>query len=106
MFQSFEFLERLGYENKIKEYRWRYRIVDDEFEEVAVAVTCDAVVAVAVIDIYSKRGLPVAPNLFIALQWYGSKYNISIGQVIFWQKKYNPKFKQYEQEIEKYLALL
>ena len=106
MFQSFE---HLGYDIKTAKYRWRYKIVDTEFEEVGVVVAGvgPAVEAgEAVIDTYSNRGLPVVPNLIRALQWYSSKYSISIEQVIAWQLQYNPKFKQYEQEIEKYLALL
>jgi hypothetical protein len=86
--------------------------VDTEFEEVGVGPAVEVGVApavevgVAVIDTYSNRGLPVVPNLVRALQWYGSKYRHSIEQVIAWQKQYNSKFAQCEQEVEKYLVLL
>jgi hypothetical protein len=109
MFQSYTYLEYLGYDPKTNKYSWRYKIVDSEFKEVAIVgapVRAGAWLEIgltgAVIDIYSKRGLPVAPNLFIALQWYG----YSLEQLIAWQKQHNPKFKPYEQEIEKYLVFL
>jgi len=108
MFQSYTYLEYFGYNPNTNEHRWRYSIVDDEFEEVAfeVAFAVAFGVGVAVINTYSKRGLPVVPNLIRALQWYGSKYGHSVGQLIAWQKQYNSKFAQYAQEVEKYLVLL
>jgi hypothetical protein len=114
MFQSYTYLEYFGHNPNTNEHRWRYSIVDDEFEEVAVGVGVGVGVgvwvglgrAVAVIDTYGKRGLPVVPNLIRALQWYNSKYGYSIGQLIAWNKQYNSKFAQYEQEVEKYLVLL
>jgi hypothetical protein len=116
MFQSYEYLEHL-YDTNTNEYRWRYKIVDTEFEEVGVgAGLAVAVVAVgvgvgngavvAVIDTYSNRGLPVVPNLIIAFQWHSSEYGYSLEQVIALQKQYNPQYKQYEEEIERYLVLL
>jgi hypothetical protein len=119
MFQSYEFLEFICYDPNTNEYSWRYKIVDTEFEEVGVAlevgicaleigawVGVGVGVVVAVIDTYSKRGLPVVPNLIRALQWYNSKYGHSLEQLIAWQLQYNSKFAQYEQEIKRYLVLL
>jgi hypothetical protein len=112
MFQSYEFLEYLGYDNNTNEYRWRYKIVDTEFEEVGVAFevgvggTAAAGLPAAVIDTYSNRGLPVVPNLVRAFQWYINKYGYSLEQLIAWNKQYNSKFAQYAQEVEKYLVLL
>ena len=104
MFQSFEFLKHLGYDTNTNEYRWRYKIVDTEFEEVGAVGGVG--LAVAVIDTYSKRGLPVVPNLIIAFQWYSGKCGYSLEQLIAWQLQYNPQYKQYEEEIERYLVLL
>jgi hypothetical protein len=104
MFQSHEYLEHLGYDPNTNKYRWRYKIVDTEFEEVGVGV--GGGVGVAVIDIYSKRGLPVVPNLIRAFQWYINRYGYNLEQLIAWQKQYNPRYKDYEQEIERYLVLL
>ena len=116
MFQSFEFLEYLGlnFDARYDEHRWRYSIVDDEFEEVEVAVGVGGwdtpgqgvAIGIAVIYTYSNRGLPVVPNLVRAFQWYINKYGYSLEQLIAWNKQYNSKFAQYEQEIERYLILL
>jgi hypothetical protein len=116
MFQSYEFLEFICYDPNTNEYSWRYKIVDTEFEEVGVAVEREVGgevgddvgygVVVAVIDTYSNRGLPVVPNLIRALRWHSSEYGYSLEQVIAWQKQYNSKFAQYEQEIERYLVLV
>jgi len=108
MFVSFDVEEYLGYDTKTNKYRWRCKIVDTEFEEVGITSGRELGVAisVAVIDTYSTRGLPIVPNLIRALQWFGSRYSYSLEQLIAWQKQYNPKFKQYEQEIERYLILL
>ena len=108
MFQSYTYLEYFGYNPNTNEHRWRYSILDDEFEEVGVGVGPygEVGIEVAVIDTYSNRGLPVVPNLIRALQWYNSKSGYSIAQLIAWQKQYNSKFAQYEQEIERYLVLL
>jgi hypothetical protein len=111
MFKSYAYIEQLDYDPKTAKYSWRYKIVDTEFEEVRVgrvdaAVGSAVEVVVAVIDTYSKRGLPVVPNLIIAFQWHSSEYGYSIEQVIAWQKQYNPRYKDYEQEIERYLILV
>jgi hypothetical protein len=101
-FQSYEVIKYLDYDQKTNEYCYEYKIVDDDWVGAGVWVG----VAVAVIQEYGKRDLPVAPNLFRAFQWYSKKYCYSIEQVIAWNKQYNPKFKQYEEDIEKYLVLL
>jgi hypothetical protein len=115
MFLSYKYLDYKGLDPKTGEHRWRYKIVDSEWEEVALEVALEVGIGVgvgvvgvevAVIDTYSKRGLPVVPNLIRALQWYNSKYGYSIGQLIAWNKQYNPRYKDYEQEIERYLVLL
>jgi hypothetical protein len=121
-FQSYEFVKYLGYDQKTNEYRYEYKIIDDDWVGVTVgqgvsAAVGDAVaVGVAVIQEYSKRGLPVsgglranasvAANLVRAFQWYSQNYGYSIEQIIAWNKQYSPKFKQYEEDIEKYLVLL
>jgi hypothetical protein len=106
MFQSYECVKYLGYDQKTNEYRYEYKIVDDDWVGVRVAVAVGVGVAIAVIQEYGKRDLPVAPNLVRAFQWYSQKYGISTEYLIAWNKQYNPKFKQYEEDIEKYLVLL
>jgi hypothetical protein len=102
-FKSYEY-KILDYDQKTDEYRYEYKIVDDDWVGVGVGVWVAS--GVAVIQEYGKRDLPVAPNLFRAFQWFSKKYGISIEQIIAWNKQYNPKFKQYEQDIERYLVLL
>jgi hypothetical protein len=112
MFQSYEFVKPLGYDPKTKSYRYEYKIVDDDWVWVAVGVEVEApvavgvAVAIAVIQEYSKRDLPIAPNLVRAFQWQSKKYGVSIEQIIAWNKQYNPLYKDYEQDIERYLVLL
>ena len=109
-FVSYEFLSYDGYDPKTNEYRWGYKIVDSEWEAVGVGVAVvdggAGWVVVAVMQEYSKRDLPVAANLIRAFQFISSKYGYSIQQIIDANKKRNPQFKQYEQEVEKYLTLL
>jgi hypothetical protein len=110
MFKSYAYIKYLGHDQKTDEYRYEYKIVDDDWVGVgvgvAVEVAVEAEVEVAVIQEYSKRDLPVAPNLVRAFQWFSKKYGYSIEQIIAWNKEYNSKFKQYEEDIEKYLVLL
>ena len=110
MFKSYEFLRYLGYDPKIKQNRYEYKIVDDDWEAVGIGVDgeveIESEVGIAVIDTYSKKGLPVAPNLIRALQWFSQKYGYSLEELISLQKQYNPRYKDYEQDIERYLVLL
>ena len=118
MFLSCEYRGYEGYDLKTNEYRWRYKIIDSEWEAegeaegVAVAVIVDVPVdvhvdvGIAVIQEYSKRELPVAANLIRAFQWCCSKYGFSIQQIIDWNKQYNPQYKQYEEEVNRYLTLI
>ena len=108
MFQSYQYLNYLGYNEDTEEYKWQYKIIDTDFEEVGVAVAVAVGVAVvvavgvAVIDTYEKRGLNVPSNLIKAILWYHKQFpHISIQQIIEDNKKYNPKFSKYEKDIEK-----
>jgi hypothetical protein len=115
MFKSYEHYH-LVYNHKTNKYRWEYKIIDDDWGGVGVApevrlaaglATWFAVeVGAAVIQEYSKRDLPVAPNLVHAFQWYSQKYGYSIEQIIALNKQHNPLYKDYEKDIEKYLVLL
>lgn len=122
MFQSYELIKYLGYNEKTKEYSWEYKIVDsDGWEELGVArgvagrgrgrgsgsrARVAVGVEVAVINTYEKRNLPVAKNLLKSLQWYSKKYGWSFQETIEYNKKYNPKYAKYADEIEKYLLLI
>jgi hypothetical protein len=104
-FKSYEY-KILDYDQKTKLYRYEYKIVDDDWVEVEVGVGVGVGVEVAVIQEYSKRDLPVAPNLVRAFQWYSKNYGTSIEQIIAWNKQDNPLYKDYENDIEKYLVLI
>jgi hypothetical protein len=116
MFLSYNTTKYLGYDSKTKLYRWEYKLTDTDWEGVAVGVEPhDAVgvavgvgvgVGVAVIQEYSKRNLPVAANLIRAFSYESKRYGYSIQQIVAWNVKYNPLYKDYEQEVEKYLTLL
>jgi hypothetical protein len=109
MFKSYEYYH-LDYDPKTNTYRWEYKIVDDDWVAVGVVVAAPVAARLpggaAVIQEYSKRDLPIAANLVRAFQWQSKKYGVSIEQIIAWNKQYSPKFKQYEQDIERYMVLL
>ena len=110
MFQSYDYRKYIGYDSKTKLYRWEYKIVDSEFEEIdgvaggSGGTTVGA--GVAVIDTYEKRNLNVAVNLVKAFTWKSKKYNWEISKIIRWNKQYNPKFAKYEEDVNKYLILI
>ena len=104
MFQSYKFIKYLDY--KDGEYSWEYELIDSDFGTVS-GVGVEVGVEVAVIQEYSKRKLNVAANLALAFIWYNKNDPYySIQQLIYYNKKYNPLFAQYEEDIQKYLPLL
>ncbi len=109
MFQSYEHKKYLGYDDKAKLYRWEYKIIDSEFEEIGAVACVGAGVSVspaaAVIDTYEKRNLNVAANLVRAFIWQNKEYGWSISDIIKYNEQYNPKFAKYEEQINKYLIL-
>jgi hypothetical protein len=106
MFQSFEYKKTLGYDVKANKHSYQYKIVDSDFEEEGVGFARVIVVGVAIIDTYEKQNLPVAKNLMLAILYYSKKYGYSVGEVIRWDKQYNPKFAKYEEELNKYMVLI
>jgi hypothetical protein len=113
-FQSYEYTKHLDFDQKTNKYRYEYKIIDDDWVAfgievgvvVSVGVGVGVAFAVAVIQEYSKRNLPIAPNLVRAFQWQSKQYDISIEQIIAWNKQYNPLYKDYEKDVECYLVLL
>jgi hypothetical protein len=88
---------------------WEYELIDSEFGTVlgtVAADTFDVDVGSAVIQEYSKRNLNVAANLAVCLVWEHKKYGLPIQQTIDYNKKYNPLFLPYEEDIQKYFLLL
>ncbi len=112
MFQSYEYQKYIGYDAATKEYRCQYKIIDSDFEEVVVGVEVGVRVVrvgvgIAVIDTYEKRNLNVAANLMLAFLYFHKLYPTnSIQQIIEWNKQHNPKFAQYEENVENLMVLL
>jgi hypothetical protein len=110
MFISYKYKNYLA--KKDGKYTLEYEITDSEFRTVLGVVDTEGVAtyatdaAIAVIREYSKRNLNVAANLAIAFVWCNKKYPVwSIQQMIDYNK-YNPLFKQYKEDLQKYLVLL
>jgi hypothetical protein len=112
MFLSYKYQKYLGYDTKIKQYSYQYKIIDSNFEKVGVVGVgfgvgaAEVGVAVAVIDTYEKRNLNVAKNLMLAILYHSKRCGYSAQQIIKYNKQYNPKFAQYEEELNKYLCLV
>ena len=111
MFQSYEFQKYLGYDDATKEYRWQYKITDSDFEEVGVVVGVGVVavvgIGIAVIEVYEKRNLNVAANLLAAILYLHKLYpHYPIQEIIEANRKDNPKFAQYEEDLNKYIPLI
>jgi hypothetical protein len=112
MFISYKNVEYLG--KKDGKNTWRYELIDSEFGTVFGAVIDSAETnswvvfgVVAVIQEYSKRNMNVAANLVMAFKWYDKQYHfLSIQKIIDFNKKCNPLFPQYEEDLQKYLVLL
>ena len=101
MFQSYTYL---GY--KDGKSHWEYELTDSDFGTVSGVGVWDGV-GVGVIQEYSKRKLNVAKNLMLAFVWYNKSYPWwPIQEIIDHNKKYNPLFSQYEEDLQKYLLLL
>jgi hypothetical protein len=113
MFQSFMFGEYGAYNYRDGKYIWGYKLTDSEFGIVSGKITFGngnrlaIVAALAIIQEYGKRNLNVAANLATAFVWMDKQFpHYSVQDVINVNKKYNPLFKQYEEDLQKYLVLL
>jgi hypothetical protein len=111
MFISYKFGNYLGF--KDDKNIWDYELTDSKFETVSGIVNIKKEAAYvglfvyAIIQEYSKRNLNVAKNLVLALDWWQKQYPYwSIQKSIDHNKKYNPLFQQYEEDLQKYLVLL
>jgi hypothetical protein len=106
MFISYQY-KYLGY--KDGKHTWEYELTDSEFGTfLGIGRYGDIIeIAVAVIQEYSKRNLNVAANLALFIIWWQKKYpDWSIQLIIDYNKKRNPLFSQYEENLQKYLVLL
>ena len=108
MFQSYKYKKYLG--KKDGKNCYEYELTDSDFGTVSgvgVGVEVEVGVGVAVIQEYSKRKLNVGKNLMLAFVWRNKQRPYwSIQEMIDYNKKYNPLFSQYEEDLQKYLLLL
>ena len=106
MFQSYKITKYLGEKNG--KHSYEYELTDSEFGIVLGVLGGVGVgVEIAVIQEYSQRKLNVAKNLMRAFIWYNKECPwYSIQHIIDFNKKYNPLFPQYEEDLQKYLLLL
>jgi hypothetical protein len=108
MFQSCKYIGKLAHKLG-DEYTWKYELTDSEFGTIFGAIIIERWLVefeIIVIQEYSKRNLNVAANLVACLVWQHKKYGQPIQQIIYYNKKYNPLFLQYEEDIQKYLVLV
>src|SRR5258708_11925111 len=120
MFISVSYHKYLGSKTTPKEISWEYKVVDSEFEvlwvgsvsppdnlnDLKIIPVIEASIMNAVIKVYEKKNLNVAANLIKALLYQSKISYSSIADIIEYNKKYNPKFAKYEEEINKYLILI
>jgi hypothetical protein len=101
MFKSYHYI---GYDGK---YGYLYKLIDDDFEEeisVGASYLNAAGIMISIMDLYTKRDLPIAPNvirymLYIATEEYG----FSLDNQVKWQKKHNPRWHEIEKDMQMYL---
>ena len=101
-------------------YRWLYNlpnrpfyeVTDDDFVECVECVASrltgymEATDMSVIIDVYERRKLEVVPNLFRAMQQLAKATKSDMRKIVSRNKKYNPKWKPYADEIDKFLILL
>lgn len=81
-------------------------IIDTDFTEIfeSSALFLEEGLGTAIVEIYEKRKLPVAKNLFLALTY--AEKNIKLAtmeKLINWNKNHNPKFSKYEKDFNMYI---
>jgi hypothetical protein len=90
---------------------YEYQIIDSDFETLEISAVNlsngESVIGMRikiVIECYTKRGLPVAPNVIRALLWHVKEYHYSLDDMVSWNKKHNPLWHEVEKDIQMYLA--
>lgn len=96
MFKSYEYLRYLGQDKIARFHKFEFKIIDSDFEEsVSGAGGC--------VLIYEKRNLKVISNLVLEIKWCSQKFNLSLPEMIEWEKLFYGNIDKYEDELKKYL---
>ena len=107
MFRSFHFIDYMRQDigRLPLVYEFRYKIIDDDFEEfsTATASRIHEEDVSAIIKTYGKRGLPVAANIVKAVMCNGLSNGLFVLQR---NAKDNPNYAPYKDEVEKLLLLI
>lgn len=90
--------------------RRQYKVIDTDFEEV---IAIQKVVhkdgspneEMAVIEVYERRNLPVAPNLWKAVVYLAGYVDETVVEVVAWNRIVNPHWHKYADVIDKYMML-
>jgi hypothetical protein len=101
MFKSYKYIRDLGYDEATKQYSYEYKLVDSDFVAVGVGLALGD--ANVVIDCYTKRNLPVAPNLIRYMLSLLDKYGWPLDEQVEWNKGYNHRWHEVEKDLQMYL---
>ena len=96
------------------EYKYTYKLIDSDFiEEFSSEIGREGYFVrfiTLLIDVYEKRNLNVASNIMKAIIFHHktqcNNADITVLEIVGWNKRYNTKFSKYEKELEKYLCLI
>lgn len=107
MFQSYQYIKYLGYDETTNKHSHQYKIIDSDWEEVEVEVEVVVGVGVAVVKAYHKHGYcdkQIAKQLFLCFRYIAERDNYSLDQMVSWSKQYSPEiWIKYGQDIKMFL---
>src|SRR5258708_6287217 len=110
MFLSYKETKYRGFDSNTGLYHWEYKIVDNDFEHIGASKSTRGEaesIAISVIDTYEKRNLNVAANLVKMFIWQSKNWHwLSISDIVKLNKRYDPRFAKYEEDVNKYLILM
>lgn len=89
---------------------YSYKIIDDGFDEKIKLNWIEGIIGaqpvLAVIEMYGRKGLPIAPNIPRVIMIESEMYRISIKEIVVRNRRYNPRWSEFEKEFEKYMVLM
>lgn len=87
----------------------RLTIYDDDFDTIVPLTFTESggeEVERAIIQLYEERKLNVAANLLRCIVILSGYWKSSVSEIIAWNKKNNPLYGKYADDVEKYLLLI